>query len=62
MRDAIVEVKRSLLSWTSACGTVSKWVVGGHSAGGGSVHSAVSADPSLADALFSVDPYEIKES
>jgi len=39
------------------CQSVSKWIVGGHSAGGGTAHQIFARDPSMADAVFSVDPF-----
>lgn len=56
---AFQEAKSKLLTWTSACGQISKWVAGGHSAGGGTAHTVVANNPTIADAVFSVDPFEI---
>lgn len=53
------EVKQNLLNWVSGsnCNAISHWVVGGHSAGGQAAQEAVSNDPQIADAIFSIDPY-----
>lgn len=56
---AFEEAKSTLLTWTSACGGIDKWIVGGHSAGGGTAHTVVAKNPAIADAVFSVDPFEI---
>merc|ERR1740121_489547 len=51
--------KANLMSWVPSCGRVSKWIVGGHSAGGGTAHAVVAANPSIADAMFQVDPFDL---
>lgn len=51
--------KRTLPSWVSTCGRFDKWIMGGHSAGGGTIHAVVAHNPSLADAMFSMDPFDI---
>lgn len=58
-RNCALEVKANLLTWLSAtnCGTISHWIMGGHSAGGQAAQNAVSGDATLADAIFSIDPY-----
>lgn len=56
--DAYALARAELLSWSDgACGSISMWLVGGHSAGGGTAHKVLAADPSLADGIFSVDPF-----
>lgn len=57
LQGAYAEAKDQLLSWTSACDSINKWIVGGHSAGGGTAHKVLVSNPSLADAIFSVDPF-----
>ncbi len=58
-RNCALEVKANLLTWLSAtnCSFISHWIMGGHSAGGQAAQNAVSADATLADAVFSIDPY-----
>ncbi len=56
----VAEVKAALPQWAAAkCAAINHYVLGGHSAGGQAAHYAVAADPTLADALFSIDPYNI---
>jgi len=58
LRFAYSHAKENLLTWSEgACGSISKWIVGGHSAGGGTAHKVLAADPSMADGVFSVDPF-----
>jgi hypothetical protein len=55
----VKDLKNNLLSWTSAqCNNLSHWIIGGHSASGQGAHAALSADATLADAVFSADPYD----
>lgn len=58
-RNCALEVKAGLLTWLAStnCSAISHWIMGGHSAGGQAAQNAVSGDPSLADAVFSIDPY-----
>ncbi len=58
-RNCALGVKANLLSWLSGtnCAAISHWIMGGHSAGGQAAQNAVSADMSLANAVFSIDPY-----
>lgn len=53
------EVKQNLLNWigNSNCNAIAHWVVGGHSAGGQAAQDSVSNNPQIADAIFSIDPY-----
>jgi len=58
LRQAYSHVKENLVDWAGdKCQSVSKWIVGGHSAGGGTAHKVFASDPSMADAVFSVDPF-----
>jgi len=58
-RNCALAVKSNLVSWLSGtgCTGIAHWILGGHSAGGQAAQNAVSADPTLADAVFSPDPY-----
>ena len=58
------DVKSNLVSWLSStnCTEIDLWVLGGHSAGGQAAQNAISDDSSLADAIFSVDPYDCSET
>ncbi|WP_337879814.1 hypothetical protein [Rheinheimera sp.] len=56
----VTQVKTHMPDWAaSKCSAIGHYIVGGHSAGGQAAHYAMAADPTLADALFSVDPYNI---
>ncbi len=54
-------VKMQVAAWLAPYGfsSVSHWILGGHSAGGQAAQNAISANPSLADAVFSIDPYNL---
>lgn len=54
-------VKANLVAWLAPYGltSVAHWLVGGHSAGGQAAHFAYAANPSLADGVFSIDPYNL---
>ncbi|WP_101759904.1 hypothetical protein [Oceanicoccus sp. KOV_DT_Chl] len=54
------DVKTNLISWIpdSNCESISHWVLGGHSAGGQAAQEAISNDSTLADAVFSIDPFD----
>jgi hypothetical protein len=54
-------VKANIATWLAPHGlnTVAHWIVGGHSAGGQAAQNAKSANPALADAIFSIDPYNL---
>lgn len=55
---AYVFAKENMVSWSDgACTSISKWIAGGHSAGGGSGYKAVARNHSLAHGIFSVDPF-----
>ncbi len=61
-RNCVFEIKANLLNWLTGtgCTSISHWILGGHSAGGQAAQNAISSDPSLADAIFSIDPYNIE--
>lgn len=63
-RNLALEVKSNLLGWISdsQCTSISHWMMGGHSAGGQAAHNALVDDSTLADAVFSIDPYDISGS
>lgn len=63
-RDLARAVKANLLSWISSspCNAVAHWIMGGHSAGGQAAHYAVAGDASLADAVFSIDPFDLNNA
>ncbi len=63
-RNLALEVKSKLLGWISdsQCTSISHWVMGGHSAGGQAAHNALVDDATLADAVFSIDPFDISSS
>lgn len=55
---AFTEAKANLLQWSGgACGSVNTWLMGGHSAGGGTAHKVFEANAGMTDAVFSVDPF-----
>ena len=58
-RNCALEVKANLVIWLSGtnCTGIAHWIMGGHSAGGQAAQNAVSGDANLADAVFSIDPY-----
>lgn len=58
-KAAFETAKSGLGDWISTCGSFEKWIMGGHSAGGGTAHAVISANPSLADAVFSFDPFDL---
>ncbi len=59
----VSEVKANLPTWAAdSCDAIAHYVLGGHSAGGMAAHNAVAADTTLADAMFSIDPYDISDS
>jgi len=55
------DVKLNLLSWLgdTNCTSIEHWVMGGHSAGGQAAQNAVAHNQGLADAVFSIDPYNM---
>jgi hypothetical protein len=58
LHAAYTHVKENLVDLAGdKCQSVSKWIVGGHSAGGGTAHKVFAQDSSMADAVFSVDPF-----
>ncbi|MCK6371096.1 MAG: hypothetical protein L6Q83_07175 [Gammaproteobacteria bacterium] len=54
-------VKANIAGWLAPHGfsTVAHWIMGGHSAGGQAAQNAISANPALTDAIFSIDPYNL---
>jgi hypothetical protein len=63
-RNCALEVQSNLLTWLSGtgCTAVAHWILGGHSAGGQAAQNAVSGDANLADAVFSIDPYNCSDT
>jgi len=59
-RNCALDVQANLLNWLSGtgCTAIGHWILGGHSSGGQAAQNAISADPTLADAIFSLDPYD----
>lgn len=58
------DIKANLINWIGAsqCNSIAHWVMGGHSAGGQAAQNAVANTPDLADAIFSIDPYNAKNT
>lgn len=58
-RNCALDVKANLVNWLSGtnCTGIDHWIMGGHSAGGQAAQNAVAGDSQLADAIFSIDPY-----
>ncbi|GLS24728.1 alpha/beta hydrolase [Marinibactrum halimedae] len=54
------ELKSTAQTWLNGtgCESVDHWVMGGHSAGGQAAQNAIAQNRWLADAIFSVDPYD----
>lgn len=52
-------IKDHIGSWLVSFGFKGSkhWIMGGHSAGGQAAQDAISSNPSFADAIFSLDPY-----
>lgn len=63
-RNLALEVKSNLTGWISdsQCTSIAHWIMGGHSAGGQAAHNAMADDSALADAIFSIDPFDISGS
>ncbi len=59
-RNCVLDIQANILGWLSStnCDEIVLWIVGGHSAGGQAAQNAVAADSNLADAVFSIDPYD----
>ena len=57
-------VKDDLLSWMSDSpyNSIDRWIMGGHSAGGQAAQNAVARTTGLADGIFSIDPYNGKDT
>jgi len=62
--SCVKSVKAQIASWLNPAGfkSASHWILGGHSAGGQAAHYAIAATPSLADAIFSIDPYNLSSA
>jgi hypothetical protein len=60
-RDCANLVKGQIAAWLAPVGysSVAHWIMGGHSAGGQAAQNAVAANPGLAHAIFSIDPYNL---
>jgi len=58
-KNCVVEIQNNMLGWLSGtgCTSIAHWILGGHSAGGQAAQNAVSGNPGLAEAIFSIDPY-----
>ncbi len=63
-RNCALDVQANLLTWLSGtgCTAIAHWILGGHSAGGQAAQNAISADSTLADAIFSLDPYDCSDA
>lgn len=63
-RALALEVKSKMLQWISdsQCTAIAHWIMGGHSAGGQAAHNALVDDSTLADAVFSIDPFDVSGS
>ncbi len=61
-RNCAIDVQDNILGWLSGtgCTAIAHWILGGHSAGGQAAQNAVGNDLSLAEAMFSIDPYNIE--
>ena len=61
-RNCVIELQNNIVGWLAGtgCTSIAHWVLGGHSGGGQAAQYAVGNDPSLADAMFSIDPYNIE--
>jgi len=57
-------VKYKMRSWLADTNgsSVAHWIMGGHSAGGQAAPNAVAEDVNLADAIFSIDPYNMNDT
>lgn len=58
------DVKANLLTWLNGTGMtcsngIAHWIIGGHSAGGQAAQNAVGNNPGLAQAVFSIDPFDV---
>lgn len=60
-RTCVDLVKARIAGWLAPRGYAgaAHWIVGGHSAGGQAAQYALAADPTMADAIFSIDPYNL---
>lgn len=58
LQTAFLAGKEKWSEWTgNACGSIDAWLLGGHSAGGGTAHKVFVDMPNITDAVFSVDPF-----
>ena len=59
-KACIVELQSNLLTWISGkgCTSIAHWILGGHSAGGQAAQNTVADNPGIAQAIFSIDPYD----
>lgn len=58
------KVKDELLNWLidTPCKGIDYWIMGGHSAGGQAAQNAIAQNSGLADGIFSIDPYNGKDT
>lgn len=59
------DVKNNMIAWlgnNTSCQMIAHWIMGGHSAGGQASQNAVANDSNLADAVFSIDPYDMSNA
>lgn len=65
-KNLALEIKANLLTWLNgtgvSCSSVAHWIMGGHSAGGQAAQYAVGNNPGLADAIFSIDPFDVSNA
>ncbi len=63
-KNLALDVRTNLVTWLSStnCRAIAHWIMGGHSAGGQAAQNAVSNNPGLANAVFSIDPYDCSEA
>lgn len=61
--DGVQWIQDNMVNWVrgSGCEEIGLWIVGGHSAGGQAAQEALSDNPQLADAIFSIDPYNCND-
>ncbi|MFN8644969.1 MAG: hypothetical protein U0802_26095 [Candidatus Binatia bacterium] len=60
-RDCANLVKAQIGGWLAPAGfsSIAHWIMGGHSAGGQAAQTAIATTPGLANAIFSIDPYNL---
>jgi hypothetical protein len=62
-RNCALELKSTLIGLLAGKGvttSIAHWIMGGHSGGGQAAVLAVGSDPSLANAMIGLDPYNIE--